>query len=166
MTHMKSLTLSLFAVLLATVAWAGGHKADKTIVETAVEADDFTTLVSAVQAAGLVETLSGEGPFTVFAPSDAAFAKIPADTLNALIADKEALTAVLGLHVVPGKVMADDVVKLSRAETLSGETLDIAVMDGSVMVNGATVTATDIAASNGVIHVIDTVVLPPSMSGN
>ncbi|MHA7880572.1 MAG: fasciclin domain-containing protein [Saccharospirillum sp.] len=155
---MKKLGITLASVVLAGAVFAGGHMPSKDIVETAVEADDFNTLVTAVQAAGLVETLQGEGPFTVFAPNDAAFAKIPGDTLNALIADTDALTAVLGLHVVAGKVMAEDVVNLSSAETITGETLVIEIRAGNVFVNGSQVIATDIETSNGVIHVIDTVI--------
>jgi uncharacterized surface protein with fasciclin (FAS1) repeats len=113
-----------------------------------------------VKAAGLVETLSGEGPFTVFAPTDEAFAKIPAETLEALLADKEALTAVLTYHVVPGKVFARDVVGLSSAGTVNGQEIMIKTWDEKVMINDATITATDIEASNGVIHVIDQVILP------
>jgi len=158
MTLIKTLSVSLMTIVFTGVTFAAGHIASKNIVETAVEADDFNTLVSAVQAADLAGTLQGEGPFTVFAPNDAAFAKIPQDTLNSLIQDKEALTQVLGLHVVSGKVMASDAVGLSSAETITGATLDINVMDGAVMVNGAKVIATDIEASNGVIHVIDTVI--------
>ncbi len=129
------------------------------IVDIAVGAGSFTTLVAAVQAAGLVETLKGEGPFTVFAPTDEAFAKIPADDLDALLADQEALTAVLTYHVVPGKVMAADVVELETAETVQGGSVTIDTSDG-VKVDGATVLKTDIEASNGVIHVIDTVLMP------
>jgi len=130
------------------------------IVEVAVSAGSFNTLVAAVQAAGLVETLSGEGPFTVFAPTDEAFAQIPEDQLNALLADKEALTAVLTYHVVAGKVMAEDVVKLTSAETVNGQSVDIQVMDGKVMVDGAEVITADVEASNGVIHIINKVILP------
>lgn len=161
MTMIKRATIALASLVFAATAFAGGHMATKDIVETAVDADDFNTLVAAVQAAGLVETLQGDGPFTVFAPNDAAFAKIPSATLNGLLEDPEALGAILGLHVVAGKVMAADVVGLSSAETITGETLTIEVMGGSVMVNGATVIATDIETSNGVIHVIDTVLIPP-----
>ena len=130
------------------------------IVELAVNAGSFNTLVAAVKAADLVETLSGEGPFTVFAPTDEAFAQIPEADLNALLADKEALTAVLTYHVVPGKVMAADVVNLDTAKTANGQSVDIHVMDGKVMVDGAQVVSTDIEATNGVIHVIDKVILP------
>ena len=119
--------------------------------------------MSAVQQAGLVETLKGEGPFTVFAPTNEAFAKIPADQLAALLADKEALTKVLTYHVVPGKVMAADVVNLTSADTVEGQPIEINTSSG-VKVNGATVIATDIEASNGVIHVIDAVILPPDLS--
>jgi uncharacterized surface protein with fasciclin (FAS1) repeats len=138
----------------------GGMKEKKNIVETAVAAGQFETLVTAVQEAGLVETLSGEGPFTVFAPNDAAFAKIPSEDLNALLADKDALTNVLTYHVVAGKVMASDVVNLSEAETVQDSTVDITVENGEVMVDGAKVIATDIETSNGVIHVIDSVIMP------
>jgi len=129
------------------------------IVDVAVGADDFETLVAAVKAAGLVETLKGEGPFTVFAPTDAAFAKIPQDKLDALLADKEALTVVLTYHVVPGKVMAADVVELDSAMTVQGSSIKIDTSDG-VKVDGANVIKTDIEASNGVIHVIDAVIMP------
>lgn len=158
MNVIKRATITLASVVFSATAFAGAHMASKDIVETAIESDDFNTLVAAVQAAGLVETLQGDGPFTVFAPNDAAFDKIPSATLNSLLEDPEALGAILGLHVVAGKVMAEDVVGLSSAETITGETLTIEVMGGKVMVNGATVIATDIETSNGVIHVIDTVI--------
>jgi uncharacterized surface protein with fasciclin (FAS1) repeats len=132
----------------------------KDIVDTAVAAGDFNTLVTAVKAAGLVETLKGEGPFTVFAPTDAAFAKVPTDTLNALLADKAALANVLTYHVVAGKVMAADVVKLTSAVTVQGQAVSIEVKDGKVYIDGTQVVTTDIEASNGVIHVIDAVILP------
>lgn len=133
-------------------------KAD--IVDTAVAAGGFETLVTAVQAADLVDTLKGEGPFTVFAPTDEAFAKIPSSDLEALLADKEKLAAVLTYHVVPGKVMAEDVVKMTSAKTVQGDAVSIEVKDGIVMIDGAQVSSTDIETSNGVIHVIDTVILP------
>jgi uncharacterized surface protein with fasciclin (FAS1) repeats len=129
------------------------------IVDVAVAAGSFETLVAAVKAAGLVETLKGEGPFTVFAPTDEAFAKIPKADLDALLADKEKLTAVLTYHVVPGKVTAADVVKLDSATTVQGSSVSIDTSDG-VKVDGANVVETDIAASNGTIHVIDTVIMP------
>lgn len=132
----------------------------RNIVEIAVGAGSFNTLVAAVQAAGLVETLSGEGPFTVFAPTDEAFARIPEADLQALLADKEALTAVLTYHVVPGKVMAADVISLSSATTVNGQDVEIKVRDGKVTIDGANVVSTDIEATNGVIHVIDQVILP------
>ncbi len=132
----------------------------KDIVDTAVGAGQFTTLAKALEAAGLVDTLKGKGPFTVFAPTDAAFAKLPAGTLDGLLKDKEKLRAVLTYHVVPGKVMATDVVKLSEAKTVQGGTLAIATSGGGVKVDNANVVKTDIRASNGVIHVIDTVLLP------
>jgi len=134
--------------------------ADADIVDTAIAADGFDTLVAAVQAADLVDTLKGDGPFTVFAPTDEAFAKIPADQLQALLADKDALTRVLTYHVVPGKVMAADVTGLEEATSVEGSAIAIDTSEG-VKVNNATVVATDIEASNGVIHVIDTVILPP-----
>jgi len=136
--------------------------AKSTIVETAVAAGSFKTLVAAVQAAGLVETLNGAGPFTVFAPTDEAFAKLPAGTLEMLLKPehKAKLAAILTYHVVPGAVKAADVVKLKNAGTVNGQRVDIKVDGAKVTVDGAAVTATDIACSNGVIHVIDTVILP------
>ena len=132
-----------------------------TIVDVAAANDDFSTLVAAVKAAGLVETLSSEGPFTVFAPTNAAFAKLPAGTVDDLLKpeNKDKLVAILTYHVVAGKVLAADVVKLKTAGTVNGQSVAIDTASG-VKVNNATVTATDIAASNGVIHVIDTVLLP------
>jgi uncharacterized surface protein with fasciclin (FAS1) repeats len=132
------------------------------LVDTAVSDGRFTTLVTAVKAAGLVETLKGAGPFTVFAPTDAAFAKLPAGTIESLLADTAALANILLYHVVPGRVMAADVVALSQAATANTQDVQIRVMDGKVMVNDAEVIITDIEASNGVIHVIDTVILPPA----
>ena len=132
----------------------------KTIVETAAGADDFKTLVTAVKAADLVETLSGEGPFTVFAPTNEAFAKVPKESLEALLKNKKALTGVLTFHVVSGKVMAADVVKLSTAKTVQGQELKIETKDGKVTVNGINVIKTDIVCKNGVIHVIDGVLMP------
>ncbi len=131
------------------------------IVDTAV-AGKFNTLVAAVKAAGLVDTLKGPGPFTVFAPTDEAFAKLPAGTLDTLLQpeNKAKLRSILLYHVVPGRVMADDVVKLDSAKTAEGQSVVIKVTNGDVMVNNAHVTKTDITTSNGVIHVIDTVLLP------
>ena len=128
------------------------------IVDTAVKAGNFKTLVAAVQAAGLVDTLKGAGPFTVFAPTDEAFAKIPKTTLDGLLADKAALTKVLTYHVVPGKVMAKDV-KAGKVKTVQGQELTISTNMG-VMVDQSKVIATDVTASNGVIHAIDTVLMP------
>ena len=130
----------------------------KDIVDTAVSAGNFNTLAAALQAADLVDTLKGSGPFTVFAPTDAAFAKIPKEVLDALLADKAKLSTVLTYHVVPGKVMAKDV-KAGMVKTVEGSSLTVSTM-GGVKVDNANVTAVDIIADNGVIHVIDTVVLP------
>ena len=130
------------------------------IVGVAVAAGDFNTLVAAVKAAGLVETLQGDGPFTVFAPTDEAFAKLPAGTVDKLLANPDKLKQILLYHVVPGKVTADKVVSLNSATTAEGDDVAIKVKGDSVMVNNATVTATDVMASNGVIHVIDTVLIP------
>lgn len=160
MKLLNIISASLLSILVAfsSSAFAGGHGMKKDIVDTAVAAGSFTTLVAAVQAADLVDTLKGEGPFTVFAPNDDAFAKIPAATLNGLIADKEALTGILGLHVVSGKVMAADSISLGEATTITGGALTIMVKGDDVYVNGAKVIATDIETSNGVIHVLDTVI--------
>lgn len=132
------------------------------IVQVAVGAGNFTTLVAAVKAAGLAETLQGPGPFTVFAPTDAAFAKLPAGTLDALLADKAQLASILTYHVVSGKVMAADLVKGNGAKpaTVNGQPLDIVVRDGKVYVNGVNVVTADVQASNGVVHIIDAVLLP------
>jgi uncharacterized surface protein with fasciclin (FAS1) repeats len=131
----------------------------KDIVDTAVAAGSFTTLAAALQAAGLVETLKGPGPFTVFAPTDEAFAKLPAGTLSALLKDKAKLTAILTYHVVPGRVMAAEVVTLTQARTIEGQNLQISTT-GGVKVDAANVITTDIVATNGVIHVIDAVISP------
>jgi len=151
----KLIALSAVAVF-SFAANAANHGKD--IVDTAVAAGQFKTLATALQAAGLVETLKGKGPFTVFAPTDEAFAKIPKADLDALLKDKAKLTAVLTYHVVPGKVMAKDV-KAGKVKTVQGSELTVATM-GGVTVDNAKVIKTDIAASNGVIHVIDTVMLP------
>ena len=149
------------AVALASIgAHATSTAPSKDIVDTAVEAGSFKTLAAALQAADLISTLKGEGPYTVFAPTDAAFAKIPKADLDALLKDKKALTKVLTYHVVSGEVMAADVIKLTQAKTVEGSSIKIKVVDGQVMINNAKVAATDIAASNGVIHVIDTVIMP------
>ncbi len=154
---------ALFAGVAFTSA-EGADKTDKDIVDTAVAAGQFKTLVTAVKAAGLVETLKGKGPFTVFAPTDKAFAKVPKDKLEALLKDKKALTAVLTYHVVPGKVMAADVGKLDSAKTVEGQAVKIHVNDGKVTINDANVIKADIPCKNGVIHVIDSVLLPPEES--
>ena len=134
----------------------------KNIVQVAIEAGRFNTLVTAVKEAGLAETLQGAGPFTVFAPSDAAFAKLPAGTIDGLLADKQKLASILTFHVVPGKVTAGDIIRTNGAKptTVNGQPLDIVVRGGKVFVNGAQVVTADIQASNGVIHVIDSVLLP------
>jgi uncharacterized surface protein with fasciclin (FAS1) repeats len=155
----KSILALAAAVAIATPAFAGNHGDSKDIVDTAVAAGSFKTLATALQAAGLVETLKGPGPFTVFAPTDEAFAKIPKADLDALIADKAKLTKVLTYHVVPGKVTAAEVVKLKDAKTVEGGLVKFDTSSG-VKVNGASVVKADIMASNGVIHVIDSVILP------
>jgi len=155
--------LCAFSFSLSAVAageYDAAAKAD--IVDTAVSAGQFNTLAAALEAAGLVDTLKGEGPFTVFAPTDAAFAKLPEGTVETLLKpeNRDQLVAILTYHVVPGKVMARDVVNISEATTVNGSDIAIKVMDGKVHINDATVVAADVDASNGVIHVIDTVILP------
>ena len=154
-----ALAAAALAGVAATGAWADSGK---TIVEIAQENGNFTTLVAAVQEAGLVESLSGEGPFTVFAPTDAAFEALPEGALDELLADPEALKAVLTYHVVPGAVMSSDLSDGMTATTVSGDDVTITIDGDAVMVEGATVTQADIEASNGVIHVIDTVIVPAS----
>jgi uncharacterized surface protein with fasciclin (FAS1) repeats len=153
------LTALLIGALAMAAASSTASAAD--IVDTAVAAK-FNTLVAAVKAAGLVDTLKGPGPFTVFAPTDEAFAKLPAGTLESLLKpeNKDKLVDILKYHVVAGKVMAKDVVKLNSAKTVEGQEVTIKTMGGKVMVNDAHVVKTDVAASNGVIHVIDSVILP------
>jgi len=154
-------------IVAALVAVSGARSVaqapSKDIVETAVAAGSFTTLAKALQAAGLVETLKGKGPFTVFAPTDEAFAKLPAGTLDALLKpeNKAKLTRILTSHVVAGKVGSAQVVKMKSAKAVSGVTLAITTSGKTVMVDNATVIKTDIAASNGIIHVIDSVIVPP-----
>jgi uncharacterized surface protein with fasciclin (FAS1) repeats len=152
-----------FAMTMAVMATPASAQT-KDIVDTAVAAGSFKTLAQALDAAGLVVTLKGAGPFTVFAPTDEAFAKLPAGTLADLLKpeNKEKLKHILTYHVVAGKVMAADVVKLKSAKAVSGDTITIAVQGGTVSVDKAHVVKTDIAASNGVIHVIDAVILPPA----
>lgn len=143
---------------MSTSAFAAGHSMD--IVDTAVSAGTFNTLVAAVEAAGLVETLKGDGPFTVFAPTDEAFAALPEGTVEGLLADPEALAAILTYHVVAGKVMSTDLSDGMMATTVNGADITIGT-EGGVTVNDANVVTADIEASNGVIHVIDAVILPP-----
>lgn len=152
--------IALFTFILPAQAYNKGMQED--IVDVAVGNGSFNTLVAAVQAADLVDTLKGDGPFTVFAPTDEAFAKLPKGTVEALLLpeNKDKLVAVLTYHVVSGKVMAADVVKLDRATTVQGQDVMIKVMDGKVMVDNANVAAADVIASNGVIHVIDQVIIP------
>jgi len=155
-----ALSLSLLA---SPSALAGGTTvASKDIVDTAVSAGSFKTLAVALEAAGLVETLKGKGPFTVFAPTDDAFAKLPEGTLKSLLKpeNKQKLTSILTYHVVAGNVKAADVIKLSSAKTLNGQSATIKTIGGKVLINGATVVKADIAATNGTIHVIDTVLMP------
>jgi uncharacterized surface protein with fasciclin (FAS1) repeats len=161
MKHMTKKFLSAGAFLaVATTAQAQDTKPTKDIVETAVAAGSFKTLVAAVQAAGLAETLKGKGPFTVFAPTDEAFAKLPAGTVEALLKDKAKLAAILTYHVVAGDVRAAQAMKLSSAKTVNGQSFKIMTKDGAVMVDNAKVVKADIVTTNGVIHVIDTVILP------
>jgi uncharacterized surface protein with fasciclin (FAS1) repeats len=157
---MSKIGAGVASLLLATAALAAPPAQD--IVDTAVAAGSFKTLVAAVQAAGLVDTLKGAGPFTVFAPTDEAFAKLPPGTVEDLLKpeNKAKLAAILAYHVVAGKVMAKEAMKLHEAKTVNGEELMIKTSMGSVMINDAKVVKTDIVCSNGVIHVIDTVLLP------
>jgi uncharacterized surface protein with fasciclin (FAS1) repeats len=161
------LLIAVQFVFVAAQAGAGHHEAKaeaKDIVDTAVAAGQFKTLAAALEAADLVGTLKGDGPFTVFAPTDAAFAKLPEGTVEALLKpeNRDKLVAILTYHVVPGKVEAADVVKLDEATTVNGQDVQISVADAGVRINNANVIKTDIEASNGVIHVIDTVILPAS----
>jgi uncharacterized surface protein with fasciclin (FAS1) repeats len=162
---MQAFKTLVFAAAVTAMALSAGTTAraqEKDIVDTAVAAGQFKTLAAALTAAGLVPTLKGPGPFTVFAPTDAAFAKLPKGTVEDLLKpeNKAKLTAILTYHVVAGKVMAADVVKLTSAKTLQGGTATVSAKAGAVMIDGAHVTSTDIVASNGVIHVIDTVLMP------
>ena len=165
---MKSRVAKLAAAAVLGLVLGGGSTfgktGDKDIVDTAVSAGQFKTLATAISAAGLAETLKGPGPFTVFAPTDAAFAKLPAGTVENLLKpeNKAQLTAILTYHVVPGAAMAADVVKLDEAKTVNGKMVSVHASGGAVMVNNAQVVTADIAASNGIIHVIDSVLVPPS----
>lgn len=157
------LKTSVLAAAIGLAGSFGAFAADKDIVGTAVEAGQFKTLASALEAADLVPTLRGAGPFTIFAPTDEAFANLPADTVESLLKpeNKEQLTAILSYHVVPGKVMAADVAQIDKAKTMNGKMIDITVDGQLIKANNATVTEADIISSNGVIHVIDKVMLPP-----
>ena len=159
---LKTATLGIAAITLMLSAGTQAQQDNKDIVETAMAAGSFTTLAKALKAADLVDTLKGQGPFTVFAPTDEAFAKLPAGTLNDLLKpeNKQKLQRILTYHVVPGRVSSTDVVKLRTAKAVSGDTIDITANGGTVRVDSARVVKTDIAASNGVIHVIDTVIIP------
>jgi uncharacterized surface protein with fasciclin (FAS1) repeats len=160
LAHATRVVTSLFAVAaLVAASPLPARTQQMDLVDTAVSAGSFNTLAKALTEAGLIETLKGEGPFTVFAPTDEAFAKLPPGALEGLLKDKAKLKAVLTYHVVPGKVLAADVVRLSAARTVQGQDLRISTADG-VRVNQAKVVKTDITASNGVIHAIDAVVLP------
>jgi uncharacterized surface protein with fasciclin (FAS1) repeats len=160
MLKTATLGIAFITLMLSTGMQAQQHNKD--IVETAMAAGSFNTLAKALQAADLVDTLKGQGPFTVFAPTDEAFAKLPAGTLNDLLKpeNKQKLQRILSYHVVPGRVSSTDVVKLRTAKAVSGDTIDIKTNDGAVMVDSARVVKTDVQASNGVIHVIDSVILP------
>ena len=159
---MKAASFALILGVLASALPSLAASGNKNIVDTAVAAGSFKTLVAAVQAAGLAETLEGSGPYTVFAPTDDAFKKLPTGTVDALLKpeNKEKLKAILLYHVVQGKVMAAQAMKMSSAKTVSGQDLSITTSGGTVMINDAKVVNADIQASNGVIHVIDTVLLP------
>jgi len=167
MGKMRVLSLGLVLMLVFSfsfinVGFADSHGGMKDIVDTAIEADGFNTLVTAVQEAGLVEALKAEGPYTVFAPTDEAFANLPEGTLDNLLANPDDLKNVLLFHVIEGKVMAEDVLEMDGAmvETLLGESVEISIKDGMVYINDAQVTTTDIETSNGVIHVINKVLVP------
>ena len=157
-----AVTSTMALAVSMTAANPAKGKDNKDIVDTAIAAGQFKTLATALEAAGLIDTLKSDGPFTVFAPTDEAFAKLPAGTLEELLKpeNKEKLRAILTYHVVPGKVLAEQVVKMSKAKTVNGQSLTIAAGNGGVTVDKAKVTKTDIVCSNGVIHVIDSVILP------
>jgi uncharacterized surface protein with fasciclin (FAS1) repeats len=159
---MKRIAINAIAMLLVTGTLFAGERTKKDIVDTAVAAGSFTTLAAALQAADLVDTLKGDGPFTVFAPTDEAFAKLPAGTVESLLKpeNKAKLQAILTYHVVAGSVSSSEVVKLKSAKTVNGQSVAIKVADGGVSIDGANVVKADIQTSNGVIHVIDSVILP------
>ncbi|MEY3045632.1 MAG: hypothetical protein RL242_2474 [Pseudomonadota bacterium] len=158
----KSLLVIFLLITSSGIAMAGGHM--KNLVETAASNDAFKTLVAAVKAAGLVGTLAGKGPFTVFAPTDEAFAKLPDGTVESLLKpeNKEKLISILTYHVIPGKVMSKDIKPSQMVKTVNGQQVSIKLSYGKVSVEGASVTAADVEADNGVIHIIDTVILPKS----
>ena len=160
--RLVSLVAAALLLTLSTAAYANPRASSKDIVDTAVAAGSFKTLVAALKAAGLVDTLKGKGPFTVFAPTDDAFAKLPAGTVDELLKpeNKQKLIAILTYHVVAGKVTAAQAMKLNSAKTVNGESLNISTEGSTVKINDATVTKADIMCSNGVIHVIDTVLMP------
>jgi len=157
-----TLSIVIASFTFTSVAQAAHHGMHKDIVDVASENGSFTTLVAAVKAAGLVDTLKGKGPFTVFAPTDEAFAKLPEGTVEMLLKpeNKDKLVAVLTYHVVPGKVTATDVMKIDSAKTVQGQPVMVKVVDGKVMINDAQVVTADVEASNGVIHAVDTVLMP------
>jgi len=159
---MKSLMGAMFALMITTSV---ANAQSKDIVDLAVGADNLKTLVAAVKAAGLVETLKGDGPFTVFAPTDAAFAALPAGTLEMLLKpeNKSKLVAILTYHVVAGKVMSTDLSNGQKAATVNGEKVTVSIANGTVKISGAKVIAADVKAKNGVVHIIDKVILPPNM---
>jgi uncharacterized surface protein with fasciclin (FAS1) repeats len=166
---MKIISLSLIALVVFTASVFAQYDTknvtkavENDIVQTAISAGNFTTLATALTEAGLVDALKGKGPFTVFAPTDDAFKKLPKGALDNLLKDKEALKNVLLYHVVSGNIASTDVVKLDKATTLNGSDVKIKTVDGKVMINDSQVTAADVKASNGIIHVIDTVLLPPT----
>jgi len=159
---MRNTWIAPFALAGALAIAAPSHAVAQDIVDVAAEAGSFTTLLAAAEAAGLVDVLRSEGPFTLFAPTDEAFAALPEGTIAALLADPDALASILLYHVVPGRVLAADVVGLDSAETAQGSSIRISTYGDTVRINDATILAIDIQASNGVIHVIDAVILPPS----
>lgn len=153
----------IFSFMFSSLLISGDYKGDssnKDIVTIAVESGKFNTLAKALTETGLVEALKGKGPFTVFAPTDEAFAKLPKGTMESLLKDKEALKKILLYHVVSGNVTSTEVMKLKKAETLEGQDVKIQITDGAVMINNSKVTIADVMASNGVIHIIDTVLIP------
>jgi uncharacterized surface protein with fasciclin (FAS1) repeats len=155
---MRMILAASAAAFFGTAAFADNHGMD--IVDTAAANGNFTTLLAAAEAAGLVETLKGEGPFTVFAPTDEAFAALPEGTVDGLLADPEALAAILTYHVIPGEVMSSDLTEGMTATTVNGADVTF-TLEGGPMINGANIIQPDVDASNGVIHVIDAVILPP-----